>query len=89
MADQHIGQAVAVDVARGGQREVDVGGVDAVDEKVTAAGGETPKHIPSALLFITLCAFGDSVIGGARCDMLGRERESVRRIAARMLPAFF
>lgn len=63
--------------------------VEAIGEKVSAGGGEQPKHIPSALLFITLCAFGDSVIGGALCDMLGRDRESVRRIAARMLPTFF
>lgn len=63
--------------------------VNAITEKVTAGGGEAPRHIPSALLFITLCAFGDSVIGGALCDMLGRDRESVRRIAAHMLPTFF
>lgn len=63
--------------------------VDAITEKVTAGGAEPPRHIPSALLFITLCAFGDSIIGQALCDMLGRDRESVRRIAARMLPAFF
>jgi len=63
--------------------------VQAITEKVTADGGEAPRHIPSALLFITLCAFGDSVIGGALCDMLGRDRESVRRIAAHMLPTFF
>ena len=63
--------------------------VDAITEKVTVGGAESPRHIPSALLFITLCAFGDSIIGQALCDMLGRERESVRRIAARMLPTFF
>lgn len=62
--------------------------VEALTEKVLAAGGEQPRHIPSALLFITLCAFGDSVIGEALCEMLGRDRESVRRIAARMLPTF-
>ena len=53
------------------------------------AGGEAPRHIPSALMFITLCAFGDSVIGQALCDMLGRDREAVRRIAAHLLPTFF
>ena len=63
--------------------------VDAITEKVTAEGAESPRHIPSALLFITLCAFGDSIIGQALCDMLGRDRESVRRMAARMLPTFF
>ncbi|MEO8927467.1 MAG: helix-turn-helix domain-containing protein [Caulobacteraceae bacterium] len=60
--------------------------VAAVDDKVRAAGGEAPRHIPSALLFITLCAFGDAMIGGPLRDMLGRDRESVRRLAARLLP---
>ncbi len=61
----------------------------AINDKVTASGGEPPRHIPSALLFITLCAFGDAVIGQALCDMLGRDREAVRRIAAHLLPTFF
>jgi AcrR family transcriptional regulator len=61
---------------------------NAINDKVTADGSEPPRHIPSALLFITLCAFGDSVIGSALCDMLGRDRESVRRIAAHLLPTF-
>ena len=60
--------------------------VAAVDEKVRAAGGDAPRHIPSALLFVTLCAFGDAMIGGPLRDMLGRDRESVRRLAARLLP---
>ncbi|HEX6859492.1 MAG TPA: TetR/AcrR family transcriptional regulator [Caulobacteraceae bacterium] len=62
--------------------------VGAINDKVVAAGGEAPRHIPSALLFITLCAFGDSVIGQALCEMLSRDRESVRRIAAHLLPTF-
>ncbi len=60
--------------------------VAALDEKVRAAGGEAPRHIPSALIFVTLCAFGDATIGGPLRDMLGRDRESVRRLAARLLP---
>lgn len=62
--------------------------VKAVSEKTAAEGGEPPRHIPSALLFVTLCAFGDSVIGNALCDMLGRDREAVRRIATHLLPTF-
>jgi AcrR family transcriptional regulator len=61
--------------------------VAAVDEKIRAAGEESPRHIPSALLLITLCAFGDALIGPPLRDMLGRDRESVRRLAARLLPA--
>lgn len=61
--------------------------VDALGERVRAVGGDPPRHIPSALLFITLCAFGDSMIGGPLREMLGREADSVRRIAAQMLPS--
>jgi AcrR family transcriptional regulator len=61
--------------------------VAAVDEKIVSAGGEAPRHIPSALLFITLCAFGDALIGPPLRDMLGRDPQSVRRLATRLLPA--
>lgn len=62
--------------------------VQAIADKVKASGREPPRHIPSALLFVTLCAFGDSMIGGALCEMLGRDREATRRIAAHLLPTF-
>lgn len=62
--------------------------VDAVNEKVGAPGGDTPRHIPSALLFIALCAVGDSLIGEPLHAMLGRDRHAVRRIATRLLPSF-
>lgn len=62
--------------------------VQAIADKIKAEGREPPRHIPSALLFVTLCAFGDSMIGGALCDMLGRDREATRRIAAHLLPTF-
>ncbi|HXU98914.1 MAG TPA: helix-turn-helix domain-containing protein [Caulobacteraceae bacterium] len=61
--------------------------VEALDEKVRAVPG-APRHIPSALLFITLCAFGEAVIGGPLHDMLGRDRDSSRRLATRLLPTF-
>jgi AcrR family transcriptional regulator len=60
--------------------------VAAMDEKVRIAGGEAPRHVPSALIFVTLCAFGDAMIGGPLRDMLGRDSESIRRLAARLLP---
>ena len=62
--------------------------VVAVDEKVRQVDGAPPRHIPSALLFITLCAFGDALIGGPLRDMLGRDRDSIRRLAAHLLPTF-
>uniref|UniRef100_B0SXL3 Transcriptional regulator, TetR family n=1 Tax=Caulobacter sp. (strain K31) TaxID=366602 RepID=B0SXL3_CAUSK len=60
--------------------------VSAIGDKVLASGAEPPRHIPSALLFITLCAFGDAVIGGPLREMLGRDRDAVRRLAANLLP---
>jgi AcrR family transcriptional regulator len=62
--------------------------VVAIEEKIVAGGDQPPRHLTSALLFITLCAFGDALIGPPLRDMLGRDRESVRRLAARLLPSF-
>lgn len=59
----------------------------AVDERIAAAGEDSLRRMPSVLLFVTLCAFGDALIGPPLRDMLGRDRDSVRRLAARLLPA--
>jgi AcrR family transcriptional regulator len=63
--------------------------VRAIDERSTAEGVPRPRHIPSAILFVTLCAFGDAVIGPQLREMLGRDRNSVRRVAAHLVPSFF
>lgn len=68
-------------------REAVVDLVTALSEKVMTSGEDPPRHIPSALLLITLCAFGDAVIGGPLREMLGRDRDAVRRLAANLLPA--
>ncbi|KQZ27913.1 TetR/AcrR family transcriptional regulator [Caulobacter sp. Root1472] len=68
-------------------REAVVDLVTALGEKVLTSGDDPPRHIPSALLLITLCAFGDAVIGGPLREMLGRDRDAVRRLAANLLPA--
>ncbi|TCS15968.1 TetR/AcrR family transcriptional regulator [Caulobacter sp. BK020] len=68
-------------------REAVVDLVTALSEKVLTSGDDPPRHIPSALLLITLCAFGDAVIGGPLRRMLGRDRDAVRRLAANLLPA--
>lgn len=60
--------------------------VRALDEKLRTASPTPPRHISSALLFITLCAFGDAMIGGPLREILGRDRDSVRRLAANLLP---
>lgn len=66
-------------------REAVVDLVAAIGDKMLS-DAEPPRHIPSALLFITLCAFGDAVIGGPLREMLGRDRDAVRRLAANLLP---
>lgn len=50
-------------------------------------GGERVRRMPSALLFIALCAFGDALIGEPLRDMVGRDPDSVRRIVAHLIPA--
>ena len=63
--------------------------VDAIDKKSGNKTEDRPRRIQSAILFMTLCAFGDAVIGPQLREMLGRDPESVRRVAARLLPTFF
>ena len=47
------------------------------------------RRVTSAVLLISLCAFGDSVIGDPLREMLGRDKEAARRVTARLLPVFF
>jgi AcrR family transcriptional regulator len=61
--------------------------IQALDHTVRSAGARSPRHIPSALLLLTLCAFGDAMIGGPLRGMLGRDPEAARRIVAGLLPA--
>jgi AcrR family transcriptional regulator len=63
--------------------------VDAIDKESGIEVEDKPRRIQSAILIMTLCAFGDAVIGPQLREMLGRDQESVRRVAARLLPAFF
>ncbi len=63
--------------------------VAAVEEKFSGESGDTHMGVTSAVLFLALIAFGDSIIGEALKDMLERERAAPRKIAALLLPAFF
>lgn len=62
--------------------------VDAINKSGPSAE-DRPRRIQSAILIMTLCAFGDAVIGPQLREMLGRDPDSVRRVAARLLPTFF
>jgi AcrR family transcriptional regulator len=63
--------------------------VDAIDKKSGSSPVDKPRRIQSAILIMTLCAFGDAVIGPQLREMLGRDPDSVRRVATRLLPTFF
>lgn len=63
--------------------------VRAIDGRSAANGASRPRHIQAAILFVTLCAFGDAVIGPQLRAMLDRDQESVRRLAAHLVPSFF
>ena len=60
--------------------------VAALEQTIRRAGDAGPRHVTSALLFITLCASGDAMIGEPLRAMLGRDPDSIRRLAARLLP---
>jgi hypothetical protein len=63
--------------------------VSAVDEKFANEKGDPHRAVTSAVIFLALMAFGDSMIGSPLKDMLDRERAAPRKIAALLLPVFF
>jgi AcrR family transcriptional regulator len=63
--------------------------VAAIEEKFVRENGDPHMTVTSAVLFMALMAFGDSVIGGPLKDMLERERTASRKVAAFLLPKFF
>ena len=62
--------------------------VRAIEDRTRVHDEAAHRRVTSSVLLIALCAFGDSMIGGALCDMMGRDREATRRIAAHLLPTF-
>lgn len=63
--------------------------VRALQEKFALEKGDPQLGVTSAVLFIALVAFGDSVIGEPLREMLDRERTASRKVAAFLLPKFF
>jgi AcrR family transcriptional regulator len=63
--------------------------VKAIEEKFANSAGDPHLGVTSAVLFLGLMAFGDSVIGAPLKDMLERERAAPRKVAAFLLPKFF
>jgi len=62
--------------------------VQAIEERF-AGEPDVHRRVTSAVLLVTVCAFGDAVVGGPLQDMLGREPDSMRQIAASLLPTLF
>ncbi len=63
--------------------------VTAIENKFAQEVGDVHRAVTAAVLFTTLMAFGDSVIGGPLKDMLGRDRAASRKLAAFLLPKLF
>jgi AcrR family transcriptional regulator len=62
--------------------------IAAIEEKFVHEKGDVHGGGTSAVLFMALMAFGDSLIGEPLKDMLERERTASRKVAAFLLPKF-
>lgn len=63
--------------------------VAAIEEKFPHDDGDVHTAVTSAVLFVALMAFGDSVIGEPLKAMLKRDPLASRKVAAFLLPALF
>ena len=59
--------------------------VEALDKKFAQGGDTNRRRITAAVLFISLCAFGDAIVGPPLRHMLEREDDSARKIVSRLL----
>jgi TetR/AcrR family transcriptional regulator, repressor for neighboring sulfatase len=62
---------------------------DSVNRRLAAADPHRPRHVPSALLFLTLCAFADALVGEPLKAMLRMDEDAMRALAIQLLPRFF
>lgn len=63
--------------------------VRALRERFAHEKGDPHRGVTSAVLFVALMAFGDSMIGEPLRKMLDRERTATRKVAGFLLPKFF
>jgi AcrR family transcriptional regulator len=63
--------------------------IDSVERATDDEGGAAAIHerVTSATLFVTVAALGDAIIGNELRKMVGRERETVRKLMGTLLPA--
>lgn len=57
-----------------------------VERGADPAHGNVHERVTAATLLVTVAALGDAVIGDALRQMVGRERDAVRRIVGALLP---
>jgi AcrR family transcriptional regulator len=62
--------------------------IDSVERGAEAGAATQDVHqrVTSATLFVTMAALGDAIIGNHLRRMVGRERDTVRKIIGRLLP---
>jgi TetR/AcrR family transcriptional regulator, repressor for neighboring sulfatase len=60
--------------------------INNVERGADPTHGNVHERLTSATLLVTVAAFGDAVIGDSLRQMVGREREAVRRIVGNLLP---
>ncbi len=63
--------------------------VDGVNARLAAELPQRPRYVPSALLFLTLCAFADALIGDPLKSMLRMRDDAMRDLAAKFAPLFW
>jgi AcrR family transcriptional regulator len=63
--------------------------VRALDERFANEKGDPHQGVTSAVLFLALMAFGDSMIGEPLKQMVDREPSAARKVAGFLLPKFF
>jgi hypothetical protein len=62
--------------------------IDSVERGAEGEGAAAQVHerVTSATLFVTVAALGDAIIGNELRKMVGRERETVRKLIGTLLP---
>ncbi|RZJ43046.1 MAG: TetR/AcrR family transcriptional regulator [Brevundimonas sp.] len=67
-------------------RDAVTGLVHAIQDKLGDPDGQAHPHIPSAVLFIALSAFGEALIGAPLRGMLDQDEGASRQVIAGLLP---
>jgi AcrR family transcriptional regulator len=61
--------------------------MEGVDQKLAEGEPNRERQLPVLLLFLTLSAFGDALIGDPLSRILDRDRDTMRSLATQLLPS--